>query len=70
MRMFLKDSLYNDLLKYKSLQGYEKEEWLKSKRREYSQVQSSKELQLKLANDKQNTGSPFFDLLNNRLLIT
>ena len=48
----------SEIKKYRSLQGYEKEDWLKVKRKEYSQIQTSKELQIKLENDKQNTGSP------------
>ena len=62
----------SELKKYKSLQGYEKEDFLKAKRKECLQAQSSKELQLKLTNDRQNTGSPLnftkeqsIDYLNN-----
>ena len=48
----------NEIERYKTLQGYEKESWLKAKKKDFFQVQSSKALQEKLKNDKKNTGSP------------
>lgn len=47
-----------DLKKYKALKGYEKEEYLKAKKKELFQAQSSKEIQANIADNKKNTGSP------------
>jgi DNA-binding transcriptional MocR family regulator len=48
----------NEVEKYKSLQGFEKEHWLKAKRKEYFQIKSSNEIQKQIAQDKQSLGSP------------
>ena len=48
----------SDLLKYRALQGFEKEAWLLSQRKEQFKADASKELQLKIALDKKTTGSP------------
>jgi predicted transcriptional regulator len=48
----------NDLLKYKNLKGYEKEEWLKIKRREFRQALESRDLLNKIEEDKKKSGSP------------
>ena len=47
-----------ELSKYKSLQGFEKESYLQGKRKEHAQAVASRELQIKLESDKHNTGSP------------
>jgi len=48
----------NDLEKYKLLKGYEKEEWLRCKRKEYAQRKSSIELLDNLEHQKTNKGCP------------
>ena len=40
------------------MQGYEKEDWLKMKRKELFHIKASKELKEKLENDKKNCSSP------------
>lgn len=48
----------SELQKYKSLKGYEKEDWLKAKKTELIQTQTSKLLKEKIEKEKQNSGSP------------
>ena len=47
-----------DYQNYRSLQGFEKENWLKNKRKEIFQAQESKKIIENIEKDKQNTGSP------------
>jgi len=47
-----------ELNKYKKLKGYEKEDWLKSKRREIFQQKQNEEFQQKIKENKQNASSP------------
>ena len=44
--MYSRISLIRELKKYKSLQGYEKEDWLKAKRKESAQVLRQKNCSL------------------------
>ena len=48
----------NELINYKKLQGYEKEDWLKSKRKDIFQKKQTEDLQQKIKADKKNISSP------------
>ena len=47
-----------DVMKYKTLQGYEKEKWLLNKRKELFQQVENKQLQLKIDSEKQKGCTP------------